>query len=93
MSGSNVWRRVVDSSTWPCTSKSPMKHKVYPIQANTLSVVRKRLFLDVIYSAVTGIVNVVIFAAYSSRCAVYFEKCGQRCTLLKGSIANTCVCL
>ncbi len=39
---------------------------------------RPLLFWDLIYSAVTGIVNVVIFAAYYSRCAVYFEMCRQR---------------
>ncbi len=40
---------------------------------------RRLLFQNFMYSAVTSIVNVVIFAAYSSQCAVYFEKCGQRC--------------
>ncbi len=29
----------------------------------------------------TSIVNVVIFVAYSSQCATYFEKCGQRCVI------------
>ncbi len=43
---------------------------------------RRILFWDLIYSDVTGIVNIVIFAAYSSWCAVYFEMCGQRWVLL-----------
>ena len=42
------------------------------------------------YSVVTGIVNVVIFAAYSSQCAIYFEKCGQHCVNRK-SVVYTCI--
>ncbi len=41
--------------------------------------VRRLLFQNFMYSAFISIVNVVIFAAYSSQCAVYFEKCRQRC--------------
>ena len=40
---------------------------------------RRLLFQDFLYSAISSIVNVVIFAAYSSQCAVYFEMCGQHC--------------
>ena len=47
--------------------------------ASYLCPMRHLLFQNFMYSAVTSIVNVVIFAAYSSQCAVYFEKCGQRC--------------
>ena len=35
------------------------------------------LFQNYMYSTFTSIVNVIIFAIDSSRCAVYFEKCGQ----------------
>ncbi len=40
---------------------------------------RRLLLQKFIYSSVSSIVNVVIFAARSSQCAFYFEKCGQRC--------------
>ena len=38
---------------------------------------RRLLFQNFLYSA-GNLINVVIFAAYSSQCAIYFEKCGQR---------------
>ena len=44
------------------------------------------LFRDFMCSAITSIVNVVVFATYSSPCAVYFEKCGQHCC--KGTKAS-----
>ena len=40
---------------------------------------RHLLFQDFMYSAVDSTVNVVIFAAYSSKCASYFEMYGKRC--------------
>ncbi len=42
---------------------------------------RRLLFQNFMYSVVTSIANVVIFAAYFSQCGVYFEKCGQRCLI------------
>ena len=36
---------------------------------------------EIWYIAIAGIVNVVIFAVYSSRCAFYFKMCGQRCII------------
>ena len=37
--------------------------------------IRRLLFQNFMYCTVTSILNVVIFAAYSSQCAVFFEKC------------------
>ncbi len=58
---------------------------------------RRLLFRKFMYSACTGIVNVVIFAAYSSQCAVYFEKCGQRWSYLKtkwhANKFSSCTCV
>ncbi len=39
---------------------------------------RRLLFRNMIYFVVGRIVNVVIFAVHSCRCAVYFKMCGQR---------------
>ncbi len=41
---------------------------------------RYLLFQDFMYSAVPSIVNIVIFVAYFSTCAVYFDMCRQHCT-------------
>ena len=45
---------------------------------------RRLLFQNLMYSTFTSIANVVIFAVYSSQCAIYFEKCGQHCRLSIG---------
>ncbi len=37
------------------------------------------LFGNLVYFVVGRIANAVIFAVYSSRCAIYFKMCGQRC--------------
>ena len=58
--------------------------------------VRNLLFQDFLYSAVTSIVNVhvVIFATYSSQCAVFFEKCWQRCIrAAQQRLTNACKCV
>ena len=44
---------------------------------------RRLLLKGFLYFEISRIVNVVIFAVYSSKCAIYFEMCGSWTTLVR----------
>ncbi len=60
---------------------------------------RRLLSQDFLYFESSGIVNVVVFAVYSSKCAIYFEMCRQAwTTTLDGEhfgwrSTNTVICM
>ena len=72
----DIWATSCKNTSWDLTK--PTTHSNF---ASYSCPMRRLLFQNFMYSTVTSIhvVNIVIFATYSSHCATYFEKCGQRC--------------